>query len=459
MPKHYKNHLPALAMPSRHDAGYPASDPFALQPFQEAALARLLDRSEAYGDNIIEMLRTSGRVVALTASRESSKGAEVQLGDLLHTTMLENMDLPGAQQVIEAGLRPLLELPPPFPCLRFNLRKLKAVLYSVEGVWHFVALGSAALVTEAQENTYAEVMCDILALLRPHRLCALNVARLLRSVKVGGQVRAAIEEHVLEVRVGGINLDVRNQMSGFAFATFAELAAVERDWIVMRLSMGRVANWRRGEWYFDEVRVPYGYVLDDAGKMVPDPSQRELVTSILKVLGEPDVTPRLMVRRLGALGLRTKDKGALSGRDLAYVKGARKAVDSLLRYVDLWSTGLITVRPEVPLKTTGTYCGCEVVFDTPADETRGLGRIELTYEPGLPEGGWADEDTLARAQLAARSRMGLDDWDGEGSGRTGGAAKLIQRTFNSLHVAGPDGVPLRIRLVAAGRDLFDLVGR
>jgi hypothetical protein len=138
----------------------------------------------------------------------------------------------------------------------------------------------------------------------------------------------------------------------------------------------------RRHWLFGEHGVPTGFV-KVAGTIRPDPSQRDLVRAMFRVLvsGLHSSTQADMLLGLGIWPQMPANP--------------RAALWRKLRWAPLYVNGIWIQLLANPLAGVTEWMGLPVIPSGPND-TRG--HFELCYRIGLPAGGWLDED-LAEAAL------------------------------------------------------------
>lgn len=366
----------------------------------EEAFRALLALGVIEGD-LIEALLT---VHAFFVIRESAveSGERPMLDGMMTTTLMFGHDQPGVAEVEEVGIDALYGKACPFPRLLIRGSELQASLFVHEGCAYLLAAGTAA---KAQnEKSFARVFLTALEALQPELLIAANMGRLLRSHRIGAEVQAGVTDYVSQVRLGALDIDLTDPMSAMIWTTFASLAAIERDLIVQRLSLGRINAWRRCGWALGP--LPPGYYFDESGRFAPDPSQWELVQEMLPVLADSTLSAGEAVARLGALGVRSRGPRGkrLSDTSLATVKNPSSAIRNLLRWAPLWAEGSWVQRLRVPFPKLATFGGLPV---RRLDDKSAV--VSLRSDPGVPDGGWAERDVLDALMARYDQEFGEDD--------------------------------------------------
>ncbi len=166
--------------------------------------------------------------------------------------------------------------------------------------------------------------------------------------------------------------------------------------------------YRRGEWVRGLGSQPLGYVYDESTKNLRlDESQRENVALMWTLLADPSITAEKFVRLLADAGVTTR---AMLKRGPDKTVGDMNDPTSFLiatyRYADLYRTGRHIQKLKNPFPGADHISTLPVL--APTDDYPG-GHIEFSYDWGLPEGGWVEDEVIATALSLRRqpsSRMG-----------------------------------------------------
>ena len=363
-----------------------------------------------------------GRTIAMFEVRESDQHDHLLFDGMRQQTYEPYRDNPWVRAVLAAGLAPLRASGTHAFTVRFDdgtsIRlevlieqitrgRTSVTRFQVGPYVHLWSMASAASMNTDGDNDFTSVLIDEVRSTRPQLVIAANISRLVRSDQEGGLLLKVLPDHVDEVWAGPVVLKLVGEGSEYGrmlFSVLGAVAAMERNWIVTRMMAGRIAAWRRGEWLFGETTTPFGYRLEDR-RLVPVPELRDQVRQMLLLLGD-DVAPSLTVRRLADLDVPTfrRSSSKVIGDSTRARNNPRALVDSFLAWVPLWVAGEYIWRFTSPMKGVREFAGAPVVY---ADgHSAGSGEVQLLMTPGVPPGGWAEQDVLDRVALAARTRFG-----------------------------------------------------
>src|SRR5262245_11375888 len=129
----------------------------------------------------------------------------------------------------------------------------------------------ARLLADARAGRFAEVV-------------SYRLDRLGRSLRALLDAHDALERAGVTIRSATEPFDTSAPLGKFLFQLLGSLAELERSTITERMTMGRDRVAREGRWICSS--VPFGYDLDEAGRLVP--SQR--------LIGEPAMAEAAVVR-------------------------------------------------------------------------------------------------------------------------------------------------------------------
>lgn len=391
---------------------------------------------------------TSGlRAKGLFVVRESDQYDDELFDAMRHQTYVSHDKLPEVAAVMGAGLEPLSGRPFTVVVNRpdggvehrrvvpdvLRRGRTTAVLFEVGGYWHLWSQASAATETSGV-NEITDILVEQTERLRPVTVYAAGISRLIRSQRQGNLLSNAFDGNVDVVVTGEAHFQFAGstnavRMGRFAFSMLCQIAAWERDWIVQRLLAGRISKWRRDEWPFGVGAVPFGYTLESSGRLVPVPELKEQVGEMLRILsrGLPSYE---CIKQLDALGI-------VSARErLPYgeLKSPGQLVQGIYAWAGLYCLGEFLLRQRNvfpgfkelngltimrhPFRDDAPSAGAAGVHDLeatglghpddevlPEDDMSDDGEFQMLYQVGVPDGGWADPQTLDAFANAAIARF------------------------------------------------------
>lgn len=375
------------------------------------------------------------RVLRLFVNRESDEQDRLMFEGMTAQTYQPHADDPKVAPILALGLEPLdargsvvvtgadgseetvlVE--------RITRGRTVAVLFSYRGYWHLWSMASAATETEAGLNEFTQILIEVIERLHPIEVIAANVSRLVRSDHQANLLQAAMYRRVDVVVAGNVRFEfsgANSHVGRLLFAVLAMMAAMERDWIVQRVTAGLIARWRRGLWPRGKQFVPFGYTLTNEGHLVPRPELRENVRQMMLVLSS-DAAPSEKQQQLARLGVMTQ-----RGK-----RGARQSsVDALSDPVALerrlnacaaiWIQGEYLYRHRNPFRDLSEMAGVPIQRHDPATVTAmehelSLAALAETLNPAGPAA------QMLRAELEHDALEHLD-----------------------AHPAGPGGEPAGLR--------------
>ncbi len=239
----------------------------------------------------------------LVVARESDTYALPLLDGMILQTLERLPDLPGRARLIELASRPVTH-PHEVQAEERNELGSKAVFFSVEGTACLYSRGSAARdETVRRENGFNRILCRIIDEHQPKNIWVATFSRLVRSIHHSSAVRTSLENagSTLHYDGGSINFadDADAEFKWMVMSTFADM---ERKAVVTRMTLGRCARHRRGQWQLGPNAVPMGYTLQD-GRLTVDEDAIEAVHKAVRLMGDPDIGNREIVLALGAIGV------------------------------------------------------------------------------------------------------------------------------------------------------------
>lgn len=364
----------------------------------------------------VPVVRDDSRADYLVVARESARYDHRLMEGMVEQTLARFPDVPGRDELMEAGLGPLIRPAEFGTSPRRQGRKGQWVLFEVSGTHAFYFMGSATSRGEDGENVFSSELCDVLAYLRPRNVMISTFSRLVRSTEFAGKVYGAVLQHVDVLHTDTKAIDLRTAEGRTFWHVLSMFSAMERDSQMMRLTLGQIARYRQGVWLPGRKAVPLGYRLGTDGRVVLDEGARDTVREVLDTLSLP-MTAREFVDRLDRLGLATPMQTgagwaypgapdpAQPGMTVGALSQAQVRRRQFENLVGLYRTGEYVYEWEVPV-AIGDAVGDVEVHPAEFDEHGMQVRppyISLPYRLPLPEGGWADGDVLDRAE-AARDR-------------------------------------------------------
>ena len=182
----------------------------------------------------------SQRAEHLVVVRESSLNGRFLMEGMIGQTVGSNLHLPGAQEVLNAGMAPL-DGTSGFDTYQYRKHRTNAVVFEHEGVIYLYSLGSAAATNMSEtDNACIELLCDVFAAYQPVHVYVATFNRLLRSLEFSGKLLQSAKHNVDVFHIGQTTLDPRSPAGKAMWSTFALVADMERDSIVQRLFTGQV---------------------------------------------------------------------------------------------------------------------------------------------------------------------------------------------------------------------------
>lgn len=260
---------------------------------------------------------TSGRPAGIRATnlfivRQSGVGDSEGLRSMHERTLRMHMGVPGAQEILKAGIAPLRE-PFRFPnVVTFSLPKGgSAALWLVDGTYILYVLGSAAMddmtadLEGSSQNSVAVLFRVVLAALRPVNVNVGPFDRLVRSFANDFYTFDSFKRAGVRLLHHGSNkIDFR---SGSAQADWREesgKAIAQHETTVKRTTAGWASLVRDGRWPLSGSMAPPGFTKSDDGRLVVDEAEKRVaalaVTLLAQGLSLSAVARRLVDEGFGA---------------------------------------------------------------------------------------------------------------------------------------------------------------
>jgi DNA invertase Pin-like site-specific DNA recombinase len=347
----------------------------------------------------------------------------------------------------------------------------RAYLFYYEGYWHLWSRASATKLGDAGVNDFTAILMEVIERVRPKELFAANFSRLVRSQTQGNRLASVLEGNVDVVWAGRMPITLCGEHAPIGLmmiGMFATVASLERDWIVQRLLTGRIAKWRNNVWPHGPQTVPFGYLLDEQKRLVPDVSKRDAVREMLLILSA-EMPPAETVRQLDRAGVTSmRAHRRLKRRvPIGAMASPQVVVDSLYSWALIWVRGEYLFRVSNVFRGMNELAGVPIVHDPFDPEDRG--EMQMLYKPGVPEGGWAEEPVLEAFMSASlRHHDRLVTEKGHSSSRPLSAQVRaasadpvsMDRLLSPTNAAGYDRATVQRRAGARARRLVSvLAGR
>jgi hypothetical protein len=190
------------------------------------------------------------------------------------------------------------------------------------------------------------------------------------------------------------------------------IAGAEVREILKRLTIGRLIDAKEGRWPFGPRHIVLGYECD-TDKMptiTGDPKVLEWVRLLIELGADPRYDLDDIVAELAAVGLSTPKLQDIYGTaddadgtdsdvqearpaDLSQALRPREVVQRLYGHLETYLTGVYRFELTCPVPGVTEWCS------TPVHRQDGdpYGVFQIEVPVGLPEGGWADPETIRKA--------------------------------------------------------------
>jgi hypothetical protein len=375
------------------------------------------------------------RVEHLIVARGSDYSDLPLLEGMIYQTV-ERIDVPGRDRILKLGIDPVRN-PTDFGAEVIDKGGSTAVLFSVEGTLCLYSRGSAAKdETDEGDNGFRDILTAIINDYKPVNIYVATFSRLVRSLRHSSGIQAAIESAQSTLHYGyGESLNFNNQSAPFQWGMLVAFATMERVEQVNRLMLDRVGKHRQHKWLSGPQNVPMGYIVDRDNHITIDtrPGVAVAVHKVIRLMCDPSISYREIALAAGAIGVNApgkrrgevwtynpdwewdgtpyvpaaqrspEDAIAVMPRAPGSNKGSIKTLSDyatpesigkrLVETLPTWTSGVIHSAYANPLPNITHYAEYPVRLDPD-----GIHRVHFNYEPGVPDGGWADPDTLALAQ-------------------------------------------------------------
>ncbi len=339
----------------------------------------------------------------LIVVRESDAHDRLLFSDMADKTMAHHCkDVPTLAALTASGVDPL-DRPQAWDAVVKRRRHSQSCQFINNGMLFLYHLGSAAHVDDDETlNFFTEELIAMVEEHSPGTLRAFNFSRLVRDREHGGRLGNVLQKHRVRVVTSEMTIDMRDPMGPTMWSLVTSLAAQERDSIVSRLLLGRIAASRRNRWPHNADAIPIGYQPSDR-QITPDPEAVETVGQVLRLMGDTHLSNAQLVREMGRLGITRPKVRSLYGEeatvaDVNQPKDIRRSIET---YLELYETGVYVLPVAVTDDARDQVGGLPV--QRGGDGANAF--IELRYDFGTPHGGWVSPHVFA----AIRARMAADD--------------------------------------------------
>ena len=340
----------------------------------------------------------------LVVIRISDSTAMKELRKKVLETAAMQPSFPGADTLAQLGTLPIEE-PDEVGAKHFSRPGFRAGLLRLPGTRTRVlmALGSATKVNfGVDDNAFCVLLTETLAEEPVEGLWVADFARLLRSIDYLSDTWKAVRTSCRYVHHAGSVIDTQGLTAEIQFLFEALSAAAEARAVVKRTTIGRMRAYVDSKFPFGEKSAPLGYVKDKDGRLRLDPTPpTAVVRTIVQVLGDPNLTNQQRVERVGEAGGASTIRSQQERRKVRVdqLSNPGTAVARWYRLLDLWQTGRYDLDFELPPLLHNTQITLPVEIDD-----RPEGRVwRLSFDLGVPDGGWACKDEF-RAAVRARNQ-------------------------------------------------------
>ena len=129
----------------------------------------------------------ASRIDHLVVIRESSRHNRELMEGMILTTLSKVLDLPGARELVQAGLD-VFDNPNEYSAVSKRVGRSTIRLIERDGVLYFYSMGSAAAKDLADGNAFARELVGAIRHYRPRTVWADSLTRLVRSTQAIGEL-------------------------------------------------------------------------------------------------------------------------------------------------------------------------------------------------------------------------------------------------------------------------------
>lgn len=384
---------------------------------------------------------------AFIVIRESNRYDLLAFATMVLQTLEALIHLPGVKAYLDAaGDDPALIMRPGPAGDRLRRELGASPLYhgtrvygwtcEIEGTTFVFAMTSAmSSDDEDLKNPFTDDLIDLLRERRPSDLFAGPESRLVRRASLGHVLGDACERLgvIVHTRLHPNGIDIKT--NGFLWSIICRQCEEDLKTTVSRLLTGRIYKvTRRNEWDRGEGAILVGYAVEEGGRIVLGNEQQQAIARLVfelsaraweqidgNLAGDLALTPESIISELAAAGAQKRSHKRVDryGRQVAGAPlddaPARQALLTILRDIPAYWTGTLRRRQGLPLTTLSSrdLHGLPVYKETVNGEDKGFTFFEWTLP--LPEGGWANEETLGGAWLYYEHLNGQDRRGSEAS--------------------------------------------
>lgn len=348
------------------------------------------------------------RVVVIRESDAANRLLFLEM--IFKTVMAFRERIPGVERLVEIGLGPF-EDPARFQAEIVGSSKARTALFMLDAstlvMYH---MGSAALDdsedaavdrsmvggevadrTAKQRNCFTARLIGVLEQHRPEAVFVYAINRLVRDFGNASRLQIALKALSVTVQAGDRGYDLNETADILMWQVLTSFAAAERDGIVDRNLIGRIAQARRNEWPHGHQHIPFGYVRN--GRSVSaDESKRDAVRTVLELLADLDLTAAEFVSKAAEVGMSRPRLRRIHNDETAMVdvalhpKDVRRSVET---WLELYETGTYKIHLPCPSPVGDIFGGLPVWVADHDSAGDGRRMVTLSYTFGVPEGGWA----------------------------------------------------------------------
>jgi hypothetical protein len=227
------------------------------------------------------------RIDGLVVMRESAMYDELLMEGMISQTLAKARHLPGAAELEAAGMD-VMRHPEKYGGIVRRVGKSKMVTVERDGIIYLYSMGSAAANDLADENAFVSELVKLIGRFSPKEVWATAFTRLVRAVEHAGPLLQAMTGHV-EMIHAEQQIEPHTTSGKIMFQMLTMIASAERDYIVQRHTLGRVAQWKRGGWIPSSGHPP-GYHLEGGRLRLGDQEEVANVRRGLRTLADPNLT-------------------------------------------------------------------------------------------------------------------------------------------------------------------------
>lgn len=263
------------------------------------------------------------------------------------------------------------------------------------------------------ENSFSDAVARTV---ERHKIKQLHTGpfhRLVRHKKASEKLETALQKNKTTVHYAGGEIEMGTEAGDMNWTLQVVIAEAQYKGTVAGLTNGAHALLEAGQWPKAESQLPAaGYKLasDTDSTVIPDPAQIDLVRDIIEWAADENLTDLDIARKLAekhqyASGVLRARSGSSTIMDARY---PATAVRNLLRKgLPLWETGTYTYETEIPQHMESAKLRGGTLARV--EERNGIRIASFDLDFGhqhLPEGRWADPETIERAKTLRASAPG-----------------------------------------------------